>query len=298
MTRSPQVIEDVSVVITAHGPSPFFYQALASALAEGPAEVIVVEDGTSGVDERRLEGARFVRLDGVGRSAARNAGVEAARSPLVAFLDDDDVTLPGRLERHRESLQGAETSPLSFGLVRVVDAAGRPMAGPNELLARRFRRLAPDASFVQILVTRCPIYTSATMVRRDAFLAVGGYDRGLDAYEDLDLYLRLSRLGPLAPCPGEPVAAHRQHGWNTPSDLLYEGALAVAAKHLPESHGRARRLLLERRVDALWGLGRLREVRREAARSVMREPLLLGHPLFAKRLLGAALPRRLAERRS
>ena len=118
------------------------------------------------------------------------------------------------------------------------------------------------------------------------FLAVGGFDPAFEAYEDLDLYLRLSRLGDLLPVDGEPVTTYRLHGSNTPSSRLYEGALRVAEKHLPRTRGRARRLLLERRVDALWGLGRFEDARRAALRALLEEPRLLLRPRFAKRLAG------------
>jgi hypothetical protein len=61
----------------------------------------------------------------------------------------------------------------------------------------------------------------------------------------------------------------------------------VAEKHLPRTQGRARRLLLERRVDALWGLGRFADARRAALRALLEEPRLLLRPRFAKRLAGA-----------
>jgi len=290
--------DDVTMVIATRGPSAFFTESLDSALAELPAEVIVVEDGTRGVDEGDLRGARLLRLDAVGRSAARNAGVDAAATPFVAFQDDDDVTLPGRLGRLRSSLEQAAASPLSFGPVRVVDGEGRPNREWNDLLAGRARALSRQgASFAGILESRCPIYTSATMVRREAFLKVGGYDRQLDAYEDLDLYLRLARLGALAQCGGDPVTAYRLHGANTPSHRLYEGLVAVTAKHLPGARGLERRLLVEWRLEALWGLGRYPAVRAEGSRAALQDPLLLSRPGFVKRFLGAALPARVRELR-
>jgi len=73
--------------------------------------------------------------------------------------------------------------------------------------------------------------------------------------------------------------------------------LAVAEKHLPDARGRARRLLLERRIDALWGLGRFAEARRAALQAAATKPLLLGHPRFAKRLASSALPQRALEAR-
>ena len=281
---------DVSVVIPTLGTSPYLREAVESARAEQPAEVLVVVNGGA---ELEVPGARVLRRDEPGRSEARNLGVEEARTPLVAFLDDDDRMLPGRLERQREVLDQAWWAPLAFGRVRVVDGDEKPRDDWNRLLDRRFAqllRLGP-VSYEDILAVQAPIYTSATMVRRDAFLAVGGFDAAFDAYEDLDLYLRLARLGELAPVAGDPVTVYRLHGANTPSSRLYEGALRVAEKHLPRTRGRARRLLLERRVDALWGLGRYGNARRAALRALLEDPALIVLPRFAKRLLGTAVRR-------
>lgn len=286
---------EVTVVVPTLGASPYLRAAVESALAEEPAEVVVVVNGGAEVD---VAGARMLHRAEPGRSAARNAGVEAARTPLVAFLDDDDLVLPGRLERQRAALEEVPGAALSFGRVRVVDDDGKPLEEWNRLLGARFRRLARHgASYEELLAAHAPIYTSATLVRRDAFLAAGGYDARFEAYEDLDLYLRLARSAPLAACVGPPVALYRLHGQNTPSPRLYEGALGVAEKHLGEARGRARRLLLERRVDALWGLGRYRQARRAALRAALEQPLILAHPGFVKRLAGAALPAALLERR-
>jgi glycosyltransferase involved in cell wall biosynthesis len=279
-------------VIPTLGRSPFLQDAVASAVADGPAEVLVVEDGAGGVDEGALPGARLLRIEHAGRSAARNRGVEEARTELVAFLDDDDLALPGRLARQAAALADA---PLAFGRVRVVDGEGRPRADWNDLLERRFP--IGGVRGAELLSKQTPIYTSATLARREAFLTAGGYDPMLDAYEDLDLYLRLARLGPLVPTPGPAVATYRLHGENTPSERLYEGMLAVTEKHLPAARGAVRRSLIERRVDALWGLGRIPQARREAARGALAEPLLLGRPRFFLRLAGTALPGRLLENR-
>jgi glycosyltransferase involved in cell wall biosynthesis len=282
---------DVTVVIPTLGASPYLREAVESALAELPAEVIVVANGGAEVE---LDGVRILRLEEADRSAARNLGVEQARTPLVAFLDDDDVALTGRLERQHAALADAWWAPLAFGRVRVVDGDGHALEDWNRLLDRRFARLVRTgaASYEDVLAVQAPIYTSATMVRRDAFLAVGGFDSAFDAYEDLDLYLRLARIGDLLPVAGEPVTTYRLHGSNTPSPRLYDGALRVAEKHLSETTtGRARRLLLERRVDALWGLERYDEARRGALRALVEEPSLLLHPRFARRLAGLALRR-------
>jgi GT2 family glycosyltransferase len=283
-------------VIPAHGPGPYLAEAIASALAEAPVDVLVVEDGTEGVDGGVLRDARLLRLPHVRRSRARNAGVESAATLYVAFLDEDDACLPGRLARQRAALEEAPSAALTFGRVTVVDGDGRTI--PDEAMAAKFDRLvAGAASYETVAELGGPLYTSATMVRRERFLAAGGFDPSLDAYEDLDLYLRLARDGGLVPTPGGPVSAYRVHASNTHSDDLYEAALRVAAKHLPDASGRGRRALLERRVDALWGLGRFAAARREALAAAAAEPQLLGHPRFLKRLVGLAAPVRLLEAR-
>jgi glycosyltransferase involved in cell wall biosynthesis len=268
---------DVTVVIPTLGRSPFLPEAVESAVADGPAEVLVVSDGAG---DLALPGARVISIEHAGRSAARNRGAEEARTELVAFLDDDDLVLPGRLARQAEALGDAR---LTFGRIQVVDGDSQPRADWNSLLERRFPSSPVGA--VELLWRQTPVYTSATLVRREPFLEARGYDADLDAYEDLDLYLR---LGPLVPTPGDPVAVYRLHGRNTPSDRLYEGVLAVTEKHLPESRGALRRALLARRIDALWGLRRLRS---EALRAALSEPLLLTRPRFLLRLSGSAFRR-------
>lgn len=258
----------------------------------------MVEDGTTGVDEAALGGATLLRLPHVRRSRARNAGVEAAATPYVAFLDEDDVALAGRLERQRAALADAPAAAMSYGRVTVVDDRLQPVAAWNTLLSPRFDTLAARGStFDAIAELGGPLYLSATMVRRDAFLAAGGFDPDFDAHEDLDLYLRLAQSGGLVPTPGEAVTLYRVHGANTASDDLYRGTLGVTAKHLAGTRGRARRALLERRVDALWALGEFGRARREAVAAALSEPALFGHRRFVKRLLSLAAPTRLLEKR-
>src|SRR5437879_665828 len=108
---------DVTVVIPTHGPGRFLAEAIESALSEGPNEVIVVEDGTEGVDEGLLGGARLVRLPHVRRSRARNTGVLEARTPFIAFLDEDDRCLAGRLALQRSTLEENPTATMCFGAV-------------------------------------------------------------------------------------------------------------------------------------------------------------------------------------
>jgi GT2 family glycosyltransferase len=287
-------LPDVTVVIPVHGPAPYLADALASVRSDAPASVILVENGTRELDPSAYDGVRVLHLDAADRSSARNAGVDAATTPYVAFLDEDDVRIAGGLERQRAALAAEPASVMTYGRVIVGDDTLEPIADWNDVLAPRFDELvARSTTFDAGGELGGPLYLSATMVRRDAFLAEGGFDRAFDAHEDLDFYLRLARHGKLVPTLGEPVTRYRVHGANTPSDALYRGTLGVTAKHLPDATGRGRRALLERRVDALWSLGDFSAARREAVRAALAEPALLRHARFVKRLLALLVPTRL-----
>lgn len=294
----------ITVVVPTRGEPTYLAEAIASIRADEslPAEIVVVEDGTSDVGEELLDGARLIRVPYVGRSLARNAGVEAARTELVAFLDADDVTVPGRFAAQAEAFASSPGAGLCFGRAEVVGGELHELPGLTESERERYDRLLERGTHYDSLVVDCPIYTSATMVRRDAFLRVGGYDRLLDAFEDLDLYLRLARDSYLVPSGSSAVALHRIHGANTPSPDLYAGRYHVARKHLPDASPASARLFREWQLDSLWSLGDFARARSTALGLARRDPRLISHRRFAKRLASSTLPisvlRALRERRS
>lgn len=102
---------DVSVVIPAYNRARWVARAVESVLRQDPPplEVILVDDGsTDSTPEicRALEcdTVRYVRQDNQGPSVARNHGAFLARGEFLAFLDSDDLALPGRLAVQREAI--------------------------------------------------------------------------------------------------------------------------------------------------------------------------------------------------
>jgi glycosyltransferase involved in cell wall biosynthesis len=164
-------------------------EAVDSVLAQSTQsfELIVIDDGsTDGTAEQltRLDQTiRFERIEHGGPAAARNRGVALAHAPLLAFLDSDDLWAPTKLERQ-----------LAF----MHDNPGCAISQTDEIWIRNGRRVNPGVRhrkragdiFIDSLRT-CLISMSATMMRTDLFLSLGGFDETMLAAEDYDLWLRI-----------------------------------------------------------------------------------------------------------
>ena len=95
----------VSVIIPTYNRSLSVREAIESVLAQTyrDFELIVVDDGSADNTPSVLgsfgERIRGIRQANAGVSAARNAGIRAAKGEWVAFLDSDDLWVPQKLER-------------------------------------------------------------------------------------------------------------------------------------------------------------------------------------------------------
>ena len=173
----------VSVVIPAYQRATLVGQAVLSALLQTPrppAEVIVVDDGsTDGTgDIAAALGARVVRQSNGGEGAARNAGILAATCDWVAFLDSDDMWLSDHLQAIGPHLTGEHV---------LVGTGGRMVPGGRHIGLPVQQPTVIGCS--DVVWPESPILPSATVVRRDRALSVGGFNT-LPYNADLDFWLR------------------------------------------------------------------------------------------------------------
>jgi GT2 family glycosyltransferase len=155
---------------------------LAVTLPRQAAPVVVVDNGSTDdsvavvraeVERRRAAGLPGLRLLEPGRNLgapARNLGVTAASTELVAFADDDSWWEPGALERAAEIFAAHPRLALLAARV-VLEPAGVPDPICAELAAAPWGRAA-DLPGPDVL----GFVACAAVLRRDAFLAVGGFD--------------------------------------------------------------------------------------------------------------------------
>ena len=148
-------------------------EAVDSVMSQGVAEQVIVVDNASAVAVQRLPGTTLVRApQRLSTGAARNLGLAAVRTPLVVFLDADDLMLPGSLEALVAGI-GAERGVSAYCLGLVDGETGRRHRSPRRVaraLARYPRAFAVANSIWSLLPTQ-----GATIMWADAALAAGGY---------------------------------------------------------------------------------------------------------------------------
>jgi glycosyltransferase involved in cell wall biosynthesis len=193
-------IVDVSVVIPIYNGSRFIQHALASVAGQThlPREVIVVDDGSQDGGAALIEGLslpfpmRVITQQNAGQSAARNRGARLASQPYVAFLDQDDAWFPQHLAILLDGVRSSASIGWVYGDFDEIDQAGRTV---TKRFLREHGVPHPKSTLVGCVNSDIMVIPSASLLRRDAFLEVGGFDESLSGYEDDDLFIRFFRAG-------------------------------------------------------------------------------------------------------
>ena len=182
----------VTVLIGCWNNAPTLRAAIDSILEQtlSDLELIVVDDGST---DATSDIVRDMQVGGAAPAihAARAYGDLAQPQPrpaaaggeFVAFQDADDWSLPQRLERELKAIEARAEVAVVGCRMREVDPAGRDLA-PRTAFA------AGDVN--EVLLRFNPIPNSSAMVRRNAALAVGGFDPRYRYAMDYDLWLRLA----------------------------------------------------------------------------------------------------------
>jgi glycosyltransferase involved in cell wall biosynthesis len=240
----------VAAIIPLYNGARWIRSCLNSVFAQThpPSEIIVVDDGSTDDGAQVVEALarqedriRLLRKANGGQSSARNLGVTAARSNLIALLDQDDLWLPRHLEELIRPFRANPKLGWSFSDVDAIDENG-------EVIQRKLLHVRSlnhqRTSITEGLSRDMCILPSATVISREAFNAVGGFDERLSGYEDDDLYIRILAAGYGNTFIDIPLLQWRFHGARssyTPrmigSRLIYLQKLLTAYPDLSPIYG-------------------------------------------------------------
>jgi glycosyltransferase involved in cell wall biosynthesis len=225
----------VSLIIPTFDRPHLLSRAVESALRAGTdVEVIVVDDASTDSTAAvcaSLGGIRYVRLERNQEvAAARNVGLLESTADFIAFLDDDDLRLPGSLDYQLSLFESLPEAGFVGGGVMLGDQDCVP-TGELALV-----RAESGDLFWKILELGVHLIPSSVVVRRSCFQEVGLFNSHLAGIDDWDMWVRIAEQRPVLMDP-TPVCIYRSA---TPSSK--QGSSAQA-RHLFAAARHQRRLL-------------------------------------------------------
>ncbi len=186
----------ISVIVPTYNRAASLVEAVRSALGQSlsPLEVLVCDDGSTDASREAVAAladgrVRWLDCGRSGRPAPpRNRGLEAARGEWVAFLDDDDVWHPNKLEVQAARL-GDDCHAVSANARRI-----GPQGGDLGLI----HSTCPPKADAWALLSVNWVVTSGAVVRRRLALDCGGFPEApaLRSVEDYALWLRVGVRAP------------------------------------------------------------------------------------------------------
>jgi glycosyltransferase involved in cell wall biosynthesis len=213
----------VSIIIPTYERPHLLVRAVASAqAAAADVEVIVVDDAST--DEtaevcRAIPDIKYVRVErNQGVAGARNIGILVSASKYIAFLDDDDLRLPGSLDLQVDALEANPEAGFICGAMLMADQDCQPN---GEVV--RPRQPGGDV-FWELLDLEFPVMPLCTVVRKDCFLRVGLLNQRLLGIDDWDIFTRIAEVYPVLVLQ-EPVGIYRQ-----PTPFSGQGSSARAVQ--------------------------------------------------------------------
>ena len=196
----------VSVITPSYNQADFLEDTIKSVLAQDyPAiEYLIIDGGSTDgsvdiIRKYKSELEWWISEPDEGQAAAINKGMMRAKGEIVAWLNSDDLYLPGAVSRAVAEFQSQPQLGLVFGNAVTIDADGCPI---RELIF-------PDWQLEDLIGFRI-ICQPAVFMARELYEQVAGLDLNYHFMLDHHLWIRIASLAPIQHIPSM-VAAARHH---------------------------------------------------------------------------------------
>ena len=194
----------VSVIMPAYNSREYIAEAIHSVLDQDyrDLELIIVDDGsTDGTAEEALKFGDRVKVlvqKNAGPAAARNRGVKAANGQFLAFIDSDDVWMPGKISAQVSYLKNNSDVGVVFGrLVRWYPnelGAFLPPPFPTTISSDNIIVHEESGWIYPEMLLDSVIWIVSALIRKEIWIALEGLDESLRTGEDYDFFIRSSRI--------------------------------------------------------------------------------------------------------
>ena len=201
-------------------------------------EAIIIDDASSPANAGEMRSLldsykdiRFtlIRTDHKGPAGSRNAGIEISNSPLIAFLDSDDIWYPEKLARQIAALEANTDVGLVHGNYQFVNADGSPIRTD---MAKGFLNGLSSVDLFAEMLKENYVATSSVVLRRQLGAQVGFFDNSFPCIVDKDLWLRLLSQGCLFWYDSAVLIDYRMHSSNISKrvDILRSTRIKLISK--------------------------------------------------------------------
>lgn len=186
----------ISVIISTFNRKDLVLEAITSVLAQEPKnyEIIVVDDGSTDGTADFLTSLKLpieiISQENSGVANARNRGIKEARGQYLAFLDSDDLWLPGILKTQLEYLSSHPNAPLVY-VDQHIEIKGKRIKA-TRFTMKNFTHEEMSKFDLPTFARSYPIHISSVMARSNLFREVGYFNENLKMHEDTDMWNRIS----------------------------------------------------------------------------------------------------------
>ena len=220
----------ISVVMSVFNGEAFLRESIDSILRQTftDFEFIIIDDGSNDSTPeilsdfaKRDSRVRVFPQKNKGRAESLNRGIDLVRSPLIARMDADDISLSNRLKEQFEFMNGhPEVGLLGSGVEFVTPGGMR--------LGFSLPPPVDDAELRKRMRYGNQFYHPTVIMRKEVVVAAGKYRKALCDADDFDLFLRMAERTKLASLP-RPVLLYRIHGSQASVRRMSHQALCVLA---------------------------------------------------------------------